>query len=347
MRLHLGVFPKVSVEQARTLAKKHTGEIAAGKDPRDQRRSVSQSDPLGKLWERWRDEYAKPRHTERTRYTDGNRYKSCLESWKNRKIGSIREADVRALHASLAKKNGNVTANRAVQLLRRLFNFARLQPNPAGGRAVSFFPERSRERFLLPDELPRFFKSLNEEPNQTLQDFFYACLWTGQRRGNVASMRWDEVDIKGAIWVIPGAKTKNHQPQRVHLVAPMLDILKRRQESAEAANKRGDARYALGYVFPAYRHEAKVPHLTEPKLAWERLLKRAGLKDLRIHDLRRSFGSWAAMTGASSLVIGKALGHLDPSSTAIYSRMNLDPVRVAVDAATKAMQQLAEVAGKT
>jgi hypothetical protein len=62
-----------------------------------------------------------------------------------------------------------------------------------------------------------------------------------------------------------------------------------------------------------------------------------------IHDLRRSPGFWAAMTGASSLVIGKALGHLDPSSTAIYARLNLDPVRVAVDAATGAMQKVVDV----
>jgi integrase len=246
------------------------------------------------------------------------------------------------LHAELAKERGNVTANRAVQLLRRLFNFARLQPNPAGGRAVDFFPERSRERFLLPDELPRFFEALDEEPNDTLRDFFYACLWTGQRRGNVASMRWDELDLDAAIWVIPGAKTKNHEPHRVHLAAPMLKILKCRLDTADAAIRNGDSRYTLGYVFPAHRFDAKTPHLTEPKTAWDRLLKRAGLKDLRIHDLRRSLGSWAAMTGASTLVIGKALGHLDPSSTAIYARLNLDPVRVAIDTATSAMQQISE-----
>ena len=72
-----------------------------------------------------------------------------------------------------------------MQLLRRMFNFARITPNPAGNKAVNFFQERPRDRYLLGDELPRFFKALDDEPNETLRDFFYVALWTGARRGNV------------------------------------------------------------------------------------------------------------------------------------------------------------------
>jgi integrase len=78
-------------------------------------------------------------------------------------------------------------------------------------------------------------------------------------------------------------------------------------------------------VFPSRRNHAKAPHLTDPKAAWARLLERAKRDDLHIHDLRRSLGSWAAMTGASTLIVGKALGHLDQQATAIYARLNLDP----------------------
>ena len=93
-----------------------------------------------------------------------------------------------------------------------MFNFGRIAPNPAGGKAVDFYPERSRDRFLQPAEIPRFFKSLEQEPNETLRDFFYACLYTGQRRTNAATMRWDELDLDRAVWTIPGAKTKNGEP---------------------------------------------------------------------------------------------------------------------------------------
>jgi len=62
-----------------------------------------------------------------------------------------------------------------------------------------------------------------------------------------------------------------------------------------------------------------------------------GLPDIRIHDLRRSLGSWQAVTGASGFIIGKSLGHRSQQATAIYARLNLDPVRASVERATEAM----------
>ena len=100
-------------------------------------------------------------------------------------------------------------------------------------------------------------------------------------------------------------------------------------------------------MFPSRRNHAKAPHLTDPKAAWARLLERAKLDDLHIHDLRRSLGSWAAMTGASTLIIGKALGHLDQQATAIYARLNLDPVRLSVNAALAAMLAVAKKGQET
>src|SRR5207253_4557583 len=87
-------------------------------------------------------------------------------------------------------------------------------------------------------------------------------------------------------------------------------------------------------VFPG---EGKHGHLAEPKKAWKRILKAADLSDVRIHDLRRTLGSWQAATGASLPIIGKTLHHANPSTTAIYARLNLDPVRAAMETATVAM----------
>jgi integrase len=78
-------------------------------------------------------------------------------------------------------------------------------------------------------------------------------------------------------------------------------------------------------------------HLADPKKAWTRILTEAGIADLRIHDLRRTLGSWQAATGANSYIIGKSLGHRSQQSTAIYARLNLDPVRESVNKATDAM----------
>lgn len=68
-------------------------------------------------------------------------------------------------------------------------------------------------------------------------------------------------------------------------------------------------------------------------------MKRANLQDLRLHDLRRTLGSWQAATGANSYVIGKSLGHKTQQATAIYARLNIDPVRESVERATSAMMR--------
>nr|WP_223842372.1 tyrosine-type recombinase/integrase [Methylotuvimicrobium alcaliphilum] len=76
--------------------------------------------------------------------------------------------------------------------------------------------------------------------------------------------------------------------------------------------------------------------------AGQRLLERAGRADLRIHDLRRTLGSWQAKTGASLLTIGKSLNHKSTRSTAIYARLDLGPVRESASRATAAMLNAAK-----
>jgi len=88
------------------------------------------------------------------------------------------------------------------------------------------------------------------------------------------------------------------------------------------------------WVFPS---SGKSGHVTDLKKRWHALLERAGIEDLHIHDLRRTLGSWQAAQGSSLLVIGKSLGHKSTAATQIYARLNLDPVRASVEAATRAM----------
>jgi integrase len=66
-------------------------------------------------------------------------------------------------------------------------------------------------------------------------------------------------------------------------------------------------------------------------------MDRAGIVGLRIHDLRRTLGSWQAITGASLAIIGKSLGHKSVDATLIYARLSADPVRESVERATAAM----------
>lgn len=193
------------------------------------------------------------------------------------------------------------------------------QSNPAKG--VRKFKEQSRDRFLQSDELPRLFKALQLEPNDAVRDYVLLSLFTGARKGNVLSMRWEQINFDRATWAIP--MTKNGESHTVPLVESALQILHIRR-----------ARIKTDWVFPSH---GVTGHLVEPKKAWKRILERAEIKDLRLHDLRRSLGSWQAVTGASLPVIGKTLAHKHVNTTAIYARLNLDPVRESMDKATKAM----------
>jgi len=177
---------------------------------------------------------------------------------------------------------------------------------------------------LKGDELPRFFAALAAEEDELFRDFFSVTLYTGARRWNVLSMRWADVDLESATWVIPAADFKTRRPMHVVLSIEALEILKRRKQHA-----------VTEWVFPS---RGKKGHLVEPKTAWERLRERSGLKDLRIHDLRRTLGSWQAAGGSSLPVIGKSLGHTQASTTQIYARLDLEDVRLSVAKATAAIK---------
>jgi len=189
--------------------------------------------------------------------------------------------------------------------------------NPAKG--VKRFKEEKRDRFLTADELPAFFAALASEPNTMFKDFFLLTILTGARRANMESMAWADIDLEAEFWRIP--TTKSGVPVVVPLVAPALAILRQRRKAANGSP----------WVFPA---PSKTGHLVEPWACWRRILKRAKLADLRIHDLRRSLGSWMAIGGASLPIIGKSLGHTQASTTAVYARLSMDPVRDSVGAAT-------------
>jgi integrase len=188
----------------------------------------------------------------------------------------------------------------------------RIQKNPAP----------SRDRFLQADELTPFFKALSESPNETMRDFFLMALLTGARRANVSAMRWADVDLVAGVWRI--AKTKNGTPQTVTLSPEAVAVLHARKDGGGV------------FVFPG---DGVTGHIVEPKKAWATLLKTAGIENLRIHDLRRTLGSWQARTGASLPIIGKSLNHKTHQATAIYARLDLDPVRQSVNTATAAMME--------
>lgn len=320
-RLMLGRFPDLSVENARKKAAAAKGQVAMGENPQKARHAIRDEMTFSALFDDYMKKYSKV-HKRSWAY-DEREVNKFLRHWFKRKISSIEKPEVVRLHAKIGKENGPYQANRILERIRSIFNKAIdwgwQGTNPAVG--IKKFRETSRDRFLQPDELPRFFEALANEPNETARDFFMISLLTGARKSNTLAMQWEEINFHTATWRI--AETKNGEAQTVHLPEQAMAILKERKIHSQSP-----------WVFPSDRTDS---HLADPKKAWERVLQDAGIKDLRIHDLRRTLGSYQAATGANGYIIGKSLGHKSQQSTAIYARLNLDPVRESVNKATDAM----------
>ena len=317
----LGRFPALSVERARKIAEEMNGAIARGENPQETKRARKAEATLGELFTVYLEQHAKL-HTKTWQATQA-RYDRHLKPWENRKISAVTRRDVQALHNRMGQTNGPYSANRLLQLLHSMFNWAKTWGLLAGDNSahgIKKYRETKRDRFLHPDELPRFFQALAEEINESVRDYVLLSLLTGARRGNVQALRWEEVNLERATWTIPGDKSKNYDPMTIPLHNEALAILQSRREEIGKSP----------WVFPAFSRSG---HLEEPKNGWKRIITRAGIKDLRLHDLRRTLGSYQAARGASLTVIGKSLGHRNVSTTAIYARLNLDPVRESVNGA--------------
>ncbi|WP_031429847.1 tyrosine-type recombinase/integrase [Methylomicrobium agile] len=324
-RVTIGKFPDMSIENARKEAARLSALIAQKINPNTDARALKTETTLQELF----DEFLKHRRNKRGAFLSEKTKRSYrydfglyLEKWGKRQLSQFKDTDFGKLHAAIGKEHPT-TANRVIAMASSLFGYAVERKlfkgaNPAHG--IKKFPETKRDRFLQHDELPAFFKALAEEPNDTLRDYFLLSLLTGARRSNVQEMEWSQINLARAEWRIP--TTKNGEPQTVTLSPEAVEILRNRQGC-----------HAV-WVFPG---TGATGHIVEPKKAWRRVLDRAGIDNLRIHDLRRTLGSWQAKTGASLAIVGKSLNHKSPSTTAIYARLDLDPVRESVERATGAM----------
>ncbi|SEL56929.1 tyrosine-type recombinase/integrase [Nitrosovibrio tenuis] len=321
-RILIGRYPDTTIEQARNRAGQINSELDAGRNRNDVKRQRRAELTLGELHTIYMERHAKTRN--RKPENAENNYRRYLSEWANRKLSEIKRSEVQVLIAKLAKDISPATANITLALLRAMFNRAidwELYKGANPTANIPTYPELSRDRFLYGDELERFLAALPKVESATMRDFFTMLLATGARKSNVAAMRWADINLSAAVWRVPD--TKNGEPYQVALTGPALQILKRRREV-----ERGE------WVFSA---TSKSGHIQEPKKAWSSLLKDAQIENLRMHDLRRTFGSFMAAQGASLQMIGKALGHKSQDATLIYARLNLDPVRQAVDAAAAAM----------
>jgi len=324
-RVKIGDFPDLSIAEAREKAAELKNSITKGNNQK-----TSYSNPFDKmtfkeLFDKYINDYAK-HNTKCWKETISEMDRRAKHLY-DRKIHTIKKEDIYKIFNDTTLKVSKIRANRFLGGLSPIFNKAIEWGwegiNPAAG--IKKHKEKSRDRYLKSEEIPRFFAALDEEKNELIKDFILMSLYTGARKSNVLSMDWKNTSFDDKTWYI--ADTKNGDPQLVPLVDEAMAILERRK--AESISE---------WVFPS--KNSKSGHLKEPKKVWRAILQRAGIKDFRLHDLRRTMGSWMARTGASQYVIGKSLNHKSPNSTAIYARLGIDPVREFMGKASGAINQV-------
>lgn len=353
-RVHIGRYPATTIAQARKRAGQINSQFDAGHNANEIKRCERGELTLEDLYAEYMKRHAYV-HNRRPDLPENN-YRLYLSHWAKRRLSMITRFDVQHWHARTGSGRGERTANNALSLLRAMYNRAIdwdlfTGINPATG--VRQFKNRSRDRFLLPDELKRFLDALRGESNHTIRDCILMLLLTGARKTNTLTMRWKDLNLDSGVWTIPD--TKNGEKLVLPLSPQALTVLEQRaarmsvnSEKIVPISKKMNACpgahdtifFESEYVFPGTGQSG---HLQDPKKCWKALLQRANIQNFRMHDLRRTHGSYMAAAGANAFVIGRALGHKDIATTAIYARIDLGPVRMAADQAARIMLQDMEV----
>lgn len=341
------------------------GKDKSAEDPLAIRQKIKQGETVRDLCTTYLERHAK-KHKRSWRDDEGRINRHIIKRWGSRKAADITRRDVASLHHKIATEKGNYEANRTLALLSVMFKLGATEfgfldegaPNPA--RGIKKFPELKRKRWVTQDELPQLARAINEAPNQYVRAALWLYLLTGARKTELLNAKWEHIDLNSEepSWTIPKTKTGGEhtvplseeaitllqalprQKDNPHLLpgarkgCPLVNISKPWAKVRDVATVRlwaamegepvaqlvADLTQQFGRD-PAYDEVRKAATFELP----------AGLRDVRLHDLRRTAGSWLAQAGNSLHLISKVLNHSNVSTTQIYARFGQDSVRQALE----------------
>jgi integrase len=358
--LLLGEYPAVTLAAARKRARKAQSSVDDGRDPAGERQAAkaARTDTVETLAEDYLKKHAlkfKRSAAEDKRILDVE----VLPKWHDRSVRDLTRRDVRALVERVAER-APIMANRVLAVVRKMLNFAVdhdwLDANPAA-RVAKPAPERSRDRVLTAEELRRFWRVLSNLPTTAdrpapgrkrrkgeaddplcpvsapLAALLKVRLLTAQRGGEVARMRWADVDLDAGWWTIPGEYTKNGEPHRVPLAADVIELIR-----AQKPLKQDDPKE---FVFAGLGGAAVLHRAKKAPSALARVLK----IDFRGHDLRRTAATGMAAAGIPREHIGHVLNHVEGGAraTRVYDRYAYDrEKRVALETWGRSLKTILE-----
>lgn len=311
-RLTLGRYPDLSLADARIEAASHRTSIAKGNDPielleaQKRDRIEKRSNRLDHVSAEFIERYAKPKNRS-WKETERILNREVIPDWGKRSVADIKRRDVITLIDNISDR-APFMANRTLSAVRRFFNWCverdMIDINPAAG-AKPPAVEKSRDRVLTDDEIKAIWTGC-DKLGWPFGLAFKLMLVTGQRRDEIARMRWDDIDTDKALWTLSREQTKSDRLHEVPLSSLALEIL-------EIVPRTGD------YVFTT---NGKTP-ISGFSKAKRELDEAADITDWRLHDLRRTVASGMARIGIAPHVIEKVLNHAGGQISgvaAIYNR---------------------------
>ncbi len=329
LRVKIGYAQDISIEHARKKAISYNSQMIAGVNPNEILRGKRKELTFKQLFDKYYLEHALV-HTKRPGDNKATLDFHLKSSFWSKRLSEITKQELRTIHIKQGEARGKQQANRVLNIISAVYNFGIREDlydgkNPTIG--IKRFKSRSRDRFLSTEELKKFFKALEQE-EQIFQDFFALSIFIGARKTSMLKMRYKQLDLELKRWRLSEDESKNDDINIYVLPEVAVDILKRRSRENNLSPIPSE------YVFPG---DGIYGHLIDPKRSFDRVKKRMGVHDIWIHDLRRTLASYMAINHTSLPIIGRALNHKSPVSTAIYARLSSDPVLHAVNLATELM----------
>jgi len=317
-RFTIGTYPQLGLADAREKAKEVLWRAAKGEDPAAEKKRQRQAETFRDLAERYLDDHAKV--NKRSWKADRNViYKDLIPRFGSRKAAEISRREIRDLLKSIAERGAPIQANRTLEIVRKLFNWAigeELVENNPCDHIAKPSPENQRTRVLTADEIRRLWTALDARP-PIFAAAYRLMLATAQRSIEVLGATHHEISDDGW-WTIPPGRVKNKTEHRV-----WLSEIARREIAAIQPYNRGSL-----YLLPSRNGG----HLRRLHKTHARLCKASEIPDFEIHDLRRTAASYMAATGISRLTVAKVLNHKEATVTAVYDRYGYGPeIRHALD----------------
>jgi integrase len=334
VRVTLGRYPAMTIDQARTEVRKQLGLMVTGIDPNKAKKAERvKGVTLGQCL----TDYLSIRASlaESTKKGYQGIINNHLPDWKDRPLKDIDRDMVAARHKKIVDNSKGVAANNTMRCLRALFNFANGQYEDEHGKPLftdnpvtrishtrAWTPETRRQIIIRANELPLWIKAVDDlrisddnhidESPALVADYLEFCLFSGLRRDDVFCLRWDQVELDTAI-MHPVIHKKKKEVVTLPLSDYLIAILERRKQVQ--VNE---------YVFAG---RGGIGRFDEPKRQIAKVVEATGIK-FSSHDLRRTFISVAESLDISTYAIKRLCTHsLGGDVTAGYIQMNVERLR--------------------